>query len=491
MKQAHFKETLSQIDKFLKEARFGEAHSFFSELNKEKCPREFLSEFCMIARRLNLPYVMLKKLNSVINPELPLETPASTIEKALYANALTRIGAFGESQKILRALPNELPQAHFYLANNYIVQWQYPQAILPLKRYLNLLQPEQYEYWIAKINLLSVYTATSNYEVAEDMAREMLQNLDLKYQLLMANTLEVYAQILVNLNRYREAHECLTKASKLFKSTSSYYHLFILKWNLVIQMRQKNEVDEPRFQKLKLLAKKNKHFETLREMDFYRSIYLKDQDLFRKVYLGTRMSAYRKKMLSSFDIVIKSGPVEFNLAETSSEEILIDSYQLDLTAQAVQLLDLIFSDYYSPIQLGEVFRELYPNEFFNPDTSVKRLYLSFNSLRKQLDTRASLPFQIFWQKRQLLWQGRNNFSWYCHFGQKKPNLRVNKMQKGYHLVLAQLPIVFSTYDFSILAKNSLRQAHRQLQWALKGKSIKKLKPGVYQKNEIKLKSMAS
>jgi hypothetical protein len=472
---------IQHIDQLLKNANYQQALLEFKKLTVLSLKRESLLEVCHLARRIGFPYFILKKLNPIIDPDKNLKQPATNEEKALYAHGLSRIGAFQEAQSLLTRIPDNIPEKHFYIAQNLMHQWKYHETISHLKKYAELLSEHQYEFWICQVNLLSAYSFTQNYELANSTIENLLSGVQSKYPLLHANSLEIYSQILLHTKRYTEARNRLEQASHILKNSNSNYELFVKKWNLIIDMLEYKLFSDSAFNQTRELAIKKQSFETLREIDFYKSICTSDLELFSKVYSGTRFYSYRQKMKNQFQVNKINPKIKFMEENLNSdiEPTNVDLQNVPVTLNQKKLLYIILSDFYSPIQLGEAFRKLYPNEYFNPYSSELRLYRHYENLKKSL-YKLNYPLEIHWKNRRIFWTQTNPFYLIRSSNAKirKPLFKKIKILDG---VISQLSVSFNRQEISLITGWPQRTTDRILNIAVNNKIIKKTKPGFFKK----------
>lgn len=482
---------IQTLDQLLRSARISEARQLFLKLSKAKIPRTSIESLCQIARRLNEPYVLLKKLRPIIFSE-GRKGPQNCTSKelALYAFGLARIGANSEAQEFLNKLPDDLPEKHFYTGLNYVFQWKTQLSIGPLKKYLQFLNPDTYEYFVGEINLISSLLASQQYQIVIYQTEIFLQRINPKYLLLRANCFEIRAQALIKQFRFQEAKIALNNSAELLNKSESKYSLFVKKWNFVINLLENNIYDQNLENELRLFAISGRNFETLRELDYYQCLYFKRSDLYAKLYYGTRSPNYKSRVRTEFREINRNQTPKINRVlfsklvdpkTTESQSIAtIDFSKLQITSKQNDLLKIIFSDFYCPIQLGEVFRRLYPHERFDPYSSVARLYACFDSLKKALH-KLNLPFDIYWSNKQVGWKLESSFEYLVPKKAKLLDKPIHLKNLRYRFEqLELLPAMFRIEDIEKIFEGSKRTLHRFLKDAEKSGKITRFRRGVYQ-----------
>lgn len=465
---SQLKDQLAQIDLALKNAKFNEARSLFFNLAGQKWPRKDLLDLCQLARRLNLPYLILRWLHPVVRPKMPLLNPATAAEKSMFAVGLTRIGAFAEAQTILEELPATQADKHFALGLLSIWQWNYGQAIRPLKKYLNFFPRGDYSYLIGLLNLSASYVISGELKKGEDCISILLEECkDGKYPLIRSNSLEVLAQSKLRQGLYTEVELHLNASIDILKSTGSDYELFVNKWKLILQL-MRGEKPTNEILTLKDLAQKKKVFEASREIDFYEVLAQKNENKFLQIYHGTRFSGYKSRMKTLFsydqrpprDFICRFGP--------ENSERIVSLHDLELTRSSKKLLSILLSDYYRPIQLGEAFKELYPQENFNPETSLPRLYQVFRRLKEETKS-GLIPIQIQWKQKQIFWKPLLSFGLHI----KSP------MEKS--VLTEMLNPIFSITDVMQQFSVSQSTAYKLVDEAISLRKITRRGAGIFKK----------
>jgi hypothetical protein len=392
------RQKIETIDKLIREANIKEAIVQFQHFENQKPPREFLLEVSNLARRLNKPFQILKWLHPLVRTEHLISEQATDAEASLYAIGLVRIGAYREAKDILDKLPLNLAEVQLGLIQLNGFQWKYQKMIRPLKRYMKLVPTDSYVYSIAQLNMLTALVDKEDWQACDAHAEHFLNiATEKKYTLLKANALETYAQSKIRQQDFSAATELLNEAGSILRNSGSRYDLFVKKWKLIIDiLRSKNECTAE-VVNLQIEAQAKSEFETVRELDFYYALARQDQSLFQKVYCGTRFETYRRRMkqkyaqdtafLKEFAIPFTDNPNFQGAMQNFS------SSSLELSVSAEKMLKIVLSDFYRPIQLGEVFRDLYPDEYFNPNTSKDRLYKVFSRLKQELQSQDS-PIDI-------------------------------------------------------------------------------------------------
>ena len=119
--------------------------------------------------------------------------------------------------------------------------------------------------------------------------------------------------------------------------------------------------------------------ETQRECDLHRAVITQDQELFSHVYAGTPLPSYRARMLRFFPKASGVGPVaswstptekHFNLNFGRDVQ---SGIEVKAGPSTHRLIWELCCDFYRQLPVGSLFHLLFPNEYYDPDTSRDRV----------------------------------------------------------------------------------------------------------------------
>lgn len=396
---------LEDMDRLIRSGQHSVARQSLLLIPLKTIERDQKTAVADLARRLNMPKVMIAVLRDVVFNTKQLLNPATHHERALYAVALARLGVFKEAEQRMTELKGEgYLEADFYLAQNHMLQWQYSKAIPFLKNHLKRADLSEYQTLVGQVNLVSSYQGNSDWSESRNLLTLVMKSLQNKisqipdgkeYSLLYGNCLEQAAFQEIFNGRIEMAEVWLMEAQKLLGGSQSRYELFVKKWSAILRIL-KPSADSDSFAKFEQFRKdvhKSKNWETIRELDFYLALAKKDESLFWKVFFGTPFLQYRKRIQSLFKP--DSRPLKFQWQSQIVDQSKIDrtldlsrgeeigsKVQIRSNAILHQLLQILCRDFYRPVALGAIFSELFPNEHYDPDSSPQRVYQSIIRLRK-------------------------------------------------------------------------------------------------------------
>jgi len=464
-----FVDNLEKIDLLIRKGRIKEARQALLSVKNETMERKFRRPFADLARRCDLNMLSLYFLRPIIRSDTPVTPEPSGLEKASYAATLIRIGATLEGLKILSEIDsNEVPDVGLYQAFAYFSQWNYQIAIPGLKRFINSKKITEYRRLIGKVNLAAALITTQNIVESETLLEELFDSAKVEAQeFILGTILELKAQLAYQKRDFQLGRDLLVDARKILQQESPSL-LYVEKWTLILQLAEKpNQVDlHQKMDFLKGQSEKWDLYESIRDIDFYKSLFTQNDDLFRHVYIGTPFPDYRRKMLELY-------PGQFREPSTHSW-MLGATTQPELKVNVVieneilrKFFAIVSSDFYRPIPLGGIFYQLYPNEHFDPITSPNRVAKTVSRMRKlwqeqkiplSIGTKghsfrliSTTPCLVLWQKTLMT-------------------------RSNYDISLAQLKLHFSkrTFTRAQVCKAlgvSPATAHRILQWHINNHKV--------------------
>ncbi|MCK6598959.1 MAG: hypothetical protein L6Q37_11390, partial [Bdellovibrionaceae bacterium] len=384
---------LQQWDELIQLGQVSTVRKEFKALNFKRIPRNQLTNYANIARRIGLPNLILLLLNPIIRSDKKLEQKASLQEKAIYGLGLLRVGAFNEAEKIFNTLdPKKEPQIYFYKASLYINQWHYKKAIPLLKYYIKNPKISNYQKLVGSINLCASYVALKNEQLAEKHIARLYRKLkNSEHKLLLGNLLEIRAQWHSDQGHSAQVIADLELSKELLKMTDEGSQLYITKWQILSRLKSNptNKKELQQLEDLKQQAIKYKEWELLRDCDFYLSLYQKNKQLLAKVYWGTLFPEYKKRVLKLSGFSLETADFFYweNHDTLTTPETDLVAFDLVAKAPSKLLKSLFFmltQEFYRPLRLTEIFGVIYPEEFYHPIHSTLKIRRLIHRARKWL-----------------------------------------------------------------------------------------------------------
>jgi tetratricopeptide (TPR) repeat protein len=365
-------------------------------------------EFSNLARRAGLPKLSLRLLAPICRPTIPLARASTVSEWVTYAAALTRVGAVTEALVIFDTveanIETEKDRAELLLYRSfaYFAQWNYAASIPELKKYTRLPGVSPYQRLVGQTNLASAYIVEGHTEDAESVLNELLVVTKAhQHRLLYGVSEELAAQLATVRGDYGRARAYLECATQALAKTDGDALFFVQKWQAVLTALSSGEIDA--LLECMAVATQRRHWETVRQCDFYCALATGQERIYRRVHFGTPFPAYRKQM--RLQMLAKFGdknpicdlPHEFVFSPDSIKSPLLymDLHSTGLKdGQMLQrALEILASDFYKPISIGQLFSELCVDEFFSLDSSPQRIFRTISRLREWL-VQKKIPLKI-------------------------------------------------------------------------------------------------
>lgn len=383
-------------------------------LKLSELPRKILLPLAHIARRAGLFSHGLKILSPVLKPEMqPLPE-----EMAEYAVLLQKIGAMEEALIYLEKVDDDsVPDALLYRAYHHFHEWNGPDAIPHLRRYL--ASPiEPYKRAIGQVNLAAALILSERYDEALDLVNAAIDsNGSAGFVRLEGNCHEMKAQILLQRAAFKDAAGELDRAATLLGHEQTQDAFFVRKWRAILTAMETGRHETVFELKRQALARND--WETLREMDLYLSKLEYEKKRFDHLYFGTSFAAYRQRiervagrkpesrefvLLPSDEIAGMASDGDLIAAGKDSPLFDLESGSLLAASGACepllepgskphQLLTALLRDLYRPLRVAGLFAALFPDEHYDPFTSPDRVHRLLTRARQALK-KAELPVEI-------------------------------------------------------------------------------------------------
>jgi DNA-binding winged helix-turn-helix (wHTH) protein len=392
---------IAKIEEFIRRGNILAAQNEIKQLKPSAISREWIVDFANMARRLRMEDWGVRLLRPIVRGDPPVTPQVTQQELCAYAGLLIKIGALPEAEKILQALEKSaISNVPLFQSQICIAQWDYKGAVGYLQK--TLLEPEldPYQKCIAEVNLAGAYIFLQKNKQAEEKLQQVLKSCqENNWDLLYGNALELSAQLAVLQNKKPEADRLLAEAQAR-AGQHSHYSIFIEKWKLLSELHQAQpggqrfEVLQKEFELLRQKAETLKSWESVRDLDYQLALVLNHENLLLNVYFGTPHAAYRKriekifsekgwKIPNMFFRKMSAEPAERVLNVQDGKELGRQNSQGLKPGQMLhRLLNILATDFYKPFGIGELFSKLYPEEYFNPDSSPDRVSQAVKHLRK-------------------------------------------------------------------------------------------------------------
>lgn len=404
---------LSSCDALLRSGQVAEAQALIAQLDYKAVPRVHAAKAAHMLVRTGLFMDAITLLLPVIHPKLALAMPATPAETAIYALALIKVGSTDEALQLLAGLQDGIPEKNLYTAFAAQSLWDYETAIPHLRTYLTSTGLSVYDATIARVNLLAGLIATDANDEARALARELRRVTTSEgWTLLQKNVQELSGQLLIRTNDLAQAKRELSQANNEFDIPATIWDFFLAKWNAIVDLRLNPDSPECRGAMLRLRARalEMQHWESVRECDRVLAQATRDAELLMRVYFGTPHAAYRAGLLREaaewFQMPEKFvvGSQHGVVLDLTTGATLDGALKLKVGQALHRCLQVMASDLYKPIFVGNLHAKLFPGEYYNPASSPGRVLNVIKRLRAWF-READIPLTLQIQDRsyRLTW----------------------------------------------------------------------------------------
>lgn len=372
---AKYKDLIDECDLLIKAGKINQVGTLIGRLNFSRVPRIWRQGLAKICRRAVLITQGLRLLQPLIRNEKPSDLPATTGEICEYAVLLLVNGSVREALELLATVDAVAsPEAYMYKGFCEISQWECVKGAHSFEQFLSATK-DDYSKLIARVNLASCYATSFQLEKAAGLLLETIELAEKAgAKRLVGNCWELLGQVHFWQSDFQTARKACAKALQIFGEAQSYDQLLVLKTEAVI-----NSIEDKSLQPLiefKRLALSRKHWNCVREADLLMVKVKFEQKNLDHIVFGTPMSMYRQRIEQ---VVGKAASKSYIFG--SSESLLMDLQTGQFNRKKVlnagkknhQVLAALLKDFYVPVNRGTLFSELYPDEYFNSETSPFRI----------------------------------------------------------------------------------------------------------------------
>jgi tetratricopeptide (TPR) repeat protein len=370
-----YQNLVTECDLRIKAGQINQVILTLSNLVIRQVPRSARQGLASCCRRVGLIGLGLRLLDPILRAQKFLDEPPTAGEECEFSVLLARNGSVQEALELLHKVDsNRAPEALLYRGHCHILNWEYSEAIGCFKKFLSS-SADEYSKLTARVNLISAYVVLFRMKEATDLLKET-EELAQKAgaQRLLANCYELWGQIYFWENDFSGARRLLERAAEILDNSQSGDQLLILKTESIMNALELHSVN-PLIQ-FRSMALQRKYWESVREADFFMLKIAQNQKQLDHLYFGTPKAAYRRRIemllgmrpSESYVLGSEKGP-QLNL----QTGLVTGVEGLPLGKQVHQVISTLIRDFYAPISLGTLFYELYPDEYFDMETSPGRI----------------------------------------------------------------------------------------------------------------------
>lgn len=415
----------AELDTLVLAGNHGECRKILNSSLPRKVPRIWASRFGEIAFRVHHPAYTLKILHRFIYPENSFDPASTDREKIVYSSALYTFGAIHEALDILKGVSSENePEAWFHMAGAHFCAWNYAAGIPFFKKYIHSIQVTPYKRLVGKVNLAAASIFIGDWDQANELLVDVERECEIhSYRLLLGNCYELKAQVQFFNGHYNKALELLDQALPLLIDQGGFYSLYAEKWMIICRcFKTRDPAELIKLEALRTKALGLGHWNTVRECELFAAIVTKNEDLIRKVIMGTPSELYRQRVRKLYGTkIIARGQYQLFLGAPENGEkdsdpcsLVFDPFKKQGKAEALYEKPLLFSlynalteDFYQPCNIGILFKTIYPGEKFNPYSSPARVLQLLRRLNKWFSEN-DCPLHVIFKKSEFRLATRKN-----------------------------------------------------------------------------------
>jgi|GEM_PF-3466257 len=382
----------SLIDSLISNHEISEAQRLLQDLPIDAIPDSYKRSFAVLCRRSGLNERSLKLLHPLM-VDLRSTEPSDLLE---YSSTLRKLGMVNQSLRLLNRCP-ESAEKKLYQAFCKIHLWDWEGASVLIEDYLGKFELSKKQNILARVNLALCFLGEDRLAEAEIEIEKLLKETHQDLFHLHLNCLEMKGQTLIRKSLFSEADQLLQHASELCKNQPSSSKVWIEKWKaLAITLQGDDSNLKPFLQSLR----KTGQWEALRDLERNLAVLGKNLSLAHNVYYGTPYPAFKRQVVSRLpafefpraiyrrDLRYQEDPIikGFDLPIGADPELAFGK----LTHRTALLL---LSDSYRPWTVHRIFDELYPDEIYDPFSSLQKIYQNLNRLKETI-VEGSLPLEM-------------------------------------------------------------------------------------------------
>lgn len=352
----------------------------------------------IVARRTGRPELVLKILHKFVFPTKEDLGNPSTAEIAEYAASLAELGRSKEASKLFGLCnPKEYPRTLYYQIQYLFQRWDWNAALPLIEQYLELVVDDKRLFFSGKVRLMEAYLhGKRDYGKAIEISESLLKETQEGFPDLERDTLHLLVQTYALKGDLNSATQSLSENVKHLKNDLTF-DIKHEKWSAILE-HLKNPSNDLLFNKLNSCAYKfaeRKAWENVRGCHYYKGIFGRNSEVLKNVYFGTPYKTFKihlEKDCQTFEIPF-SGNAPNHLWNISGEEgFLCELAAIDGTNSVSpgklksgmslqRLLEGLCSDFFRPLHLSELHEIVYPESFFNPNSSPEKIRQIIKRLR--------------------------------------------------------------------------------------------------------------
>lgn len=390
---SNFQETLKIVDHLIRTGKFSKARKSLLGLKLSRnMDIEERIEAASLWKRVGEPMRAIKILGSMEKFDSRI-SPKERKRWLEYADCLLKVNALGGVSRIL-SNPQFSSETKYHLLRGFyfIHSWDYQNALDSLRLYLGVENPQSYSFYVAQINELACLAFLEKGGESLRLAEQLLPKLsELGYERLLGNSVEILLQVThqsLGIDDKNKLQELIHRFSKVsWDDVAILDNLQLRKWKSYAELQRGMPAALESLQELRRISLDKKLSEIVRDVD--RMIAQETQSFEKEVFLffGTPYSAF----LRHFHLAPQKDEIYIsrNLTEQSwvilpfdsEKEVVLKKRIFDVHdfcreqnySLIARLLLSMFKDFYRAPTTVELFDSIYPEEYFHPISSLRKV----------------------------------------------------------------------------------------------------------------------
>ena len=377
-------EIISEIDSLINDFKMEGAKKRLDKIDHSTLPEKDRAPFASLARRSGNYKLALK----ILQPNIYGVGTPKYDDLIEYASSVRRLGLINQALILLERAP-DLPKTHLNRAFCYIHYWDYEKAQVELIAFLKSPELSKKQQLVGKVNLLTCLVENKEYVRALNFLDDFEAECAEESPHLLLNCEETRGQILFKMGKYEEALKVLEAVKVQTHEEQGQASLFIEKWLILTKIALGILLPiSPEVLEFKKQVRREGFWEVMRDFNWQQARLTNNTTLMRHVFFGTPYNCFREHILNDANPLVFEE--SFNWMDSrSSEETteIFNFFEVSKIPMAYgksvhRLLMLLASDFYQPWSVVRIFNHLFPEELFDPTTSLKKVYRLIEQLQK-------------------------------------------------------------------------------------------------------------
>ncbi len=371
-----YSDIFKEIDALINSFQIEEARQRLTKLDASKIPKKDRAQMASLARRSG----ELKLAIKILQPNVFGAGRPEYDDLIEYASSVRKLGLINQALILLERAP-EYPKTHLNRAFCHIHYWNYKKAQSELEKFLNHEELATKDKLVGNINLVVCLVENQEYDRALKLLVELEEECEKNSPHLLLNLKETRGQIFYKTGKLDEATSLLEELKKQTGQQVAQTSFFIEKWLLLAKLKQGKIT--PESLEVKAFFKNSRDngmWEVIRDFTWQLALITENHEQMNHVFFGTPFPHFREHMLKQWGKA--TFPIIFDWKDGrpwQGESQTFDFYKMKDVPVSYgksihRLLMLLSADFYQPWSVVRIFNSLFPEELFDPNTSIKKVY---------------------------------------------------------------------------------------------------------------------